>query len=341
MRFRNILVLVLVAAVIAAGFAGERLLRGDGTTLTARFDSAVGLYPGSDVQILGVPVGKVTAVTPDGDGIEVAMELDPGVRASADTGAVIIAPTLVSDRFVQLTVPYSEGASAIEDGTEITATAVPVEIDEMYASLTDIGKQLGPEGVNKDGALSRFLEVMAANLDGQGADINQMIDDFGDASGTLADVDDDFFATVANLDRLNDELLAHDDEVASANRQLADVASYLSEDREDLAAAITNLGSALGVLDGFIKDNRAALRSSVQNLHGPTQTLVKRRESLAEAVRTIPLALQNFVNAYDVDSNTVSGRGNLNEITLWSESGQTGRTSPDAPPLLLPGMGEE
>lgn len=339
-RLRWLAVAVGLVLVVAGAVVGVRMLRTT-TEVTAEFDSAVGLYPGSDVQVLGVPVGRVLAVDPVGGRVRVRMEIDEGRKVAADTGAVIVAPTLVSDRYVQLTEPWV-GGDALEDGDRITATAVPVEIDEMYKSLADVGKQLGPEGANRNGALSDFLEVLAKNLDGQGAGLNRMITEFSEASATVSGFDDDFFATVSSLDTLNSTLLAHDSGVAGANEQLAVVARYLAEDRTNLSSAITELGEAMALLEGFVKDNRAAIRKSVEGLQGPTRVLVNQRASLEEAVRTIPLALQNFINTYDPGTNTLSGRGNLNELTLWSTDGKSARTSEDAPPLLLPGVdGEE
>ena len=329
--------LVLVAAIGAGLLTG--MPGGSGTKLSARFSAAVGLYPGSDVRILGVKVGEVLSVTPGKDGVTVKMRLDDGVKAAADTGAVIVSPTMVSDRYVQLTQPY-DGGAALKSGALITDTGVPVEVDDLYGSLTDVAKQLGPEGANRNGALSRLLEVAAENLGGEGKEINKMIDEFGKATGTLANSDDDFFATVGNLDELNTMLLTHDQGVASANRQLAAVSDYLAADSDDLAAALANLGDALGVLDDFIEDNRAHLKSSVEKLRGPTQTLVNQKKSLEEAVRTIPLALQDFLSAYNPSNNTVDGRGNLNELTVWSTTdGNSAQTSENAPPVLLPGLG--
>lgn len=339
-RIRWVAVTLGLVLVVTGALVGIRMMRTT-TEVTAEFDSAVGLYPGSDVQVLGVPVGRVLAVDPVGGKVRVRMEIDEGQKVAADTGAVIIAPTLVSDRYVQLTEPWVSG-EALEDGDQITTTAVPVEIDEMYKSLVDVGQQLGPEGANRNGALSDLLEVLAANLDGQGAGINRMITEFSEASATVSGFDDDFFATVKSLDTLNSTLLAHDSGVAGANKQLAVVARYLAEDRTNLSSAITELGEAMALLEDFVKENRAAIRKSVDGLRGPTQVLVDQRASLEEAVRTIPLALQNFINTYDPGSNTLSGRGNLNELTLGSRDGKTARTSADAPPLLLPGVdGEE
>jgi len=329
-------VLVVAGAGLALGKI-PGLPGNDGTTVTARFSSAVGLYAGSDVRMLGVKVGTVKAVAPDRDGVKVTLELDHGRRAAADTGAAIVSPTMVSDRYVQLTRPYTSGR-ALAAGATITNTQVPVEIDQLYSSLTDITKQLGPDGANKNGALSRLLEVAAENLGGQGKNINTMINEFGKATGTLSGAEDDFFATIGNLDSFNSMLVEHDQGVADANRQLASVSKYLADDSDDLAGAIANLGDALGVLDDFIKDNRDHLTTSVKQLRGPTQTLVDQKKSLEEAVKTIPLALQNFLSAYNSKTNTIDGRADLNELSVWSADGKTARTSSQAPPVLLPGL---
>jgi virulence factor Mce-like protein len=334
---------IVVALAVVAGIGWWLMKPAGGTRIEARFSSTVGLYPGSSVQVLGVPVGHVTKVTPEGADVRVEMRLDPGEKVSGSTAAVIVAPTLVSDRFVQLTVPYTRGATAMADGAviPIERTAVPVEIDQLYKGITSISEALGPKGANRKGALSRMLKVAAANLGGNGSDLNQMIREFGKATATLSGTGDDFFATIANLGSFNQMLEDNDAQVGSVNKRFAAVSSYLAADREDMASAVTELGKALAVVQGFIKDNRGHLNSSVRKLIGPTRVLTRQKKSLSEAVQLIPLALQNFLKAYDPSSNTVAGRGNLNELTLWSGSGLSARTSKSSPPTLLPGVDDK
>lgn len=335
--------LAIVVGLALVGGAGLWLMRPhSGVQIEARFASTVGLYPGSTVQVLGVPVGHVTSVVPDGGDVRVKMQLNAGQKVAASTGAVIVAPTLVSDRYVQLTTPYQSGVTPIADGAVIPEerTAVPVEIDQLYRSITSVSDALGPKGANRHGALSRMLTVAAANLGGNGRDLNQMIREFGKASATLAGTGDDFFATVTNLDSFNKMLTANDQQVGSVNTRFAAVSSYLAADRTDMAAAITQLGKAMAVVQGFIRDNRGHLQSSVSKLVGPTKVLTKQKKSLDEAVKIIPLALQNFLNAYNPTTRTVDGRGNLNELTLWSRNGLSARTSKSAPPTLLPGVSD-
>lgn len=333
---------IAIAAVVVLGVSGFALQRtvlaDEPTEVTAYFTKSVGLYPGNDVQVLGVPVGHITSVDPQDGRVKVTMEVDPEYDVAASTAAVIVAPTVVSDRYVQLTEPWTDGAK-LKSGAviELERTAVPVEIDDLYRSLIDVSDQLGPDGANKNGALSKFLSVAAENLEGQGADLNQMFREFGDAAATLDGIDEEFFATLANLEKFNTMLKDNDSDVASMNKRFAAVTRYLAEDKDDIADAAANLADAFVVLDDFIRENRDNLNTSVKNLQGPTEVLVKQRKSLEETVRTVPLLLQNFIKAYDPDTNTLHGRGNLNEIVLWTNDGLTGRTSTSSPPVMLDG----
>ena len=76
---RVVAVVVAVLLVVTAYFV---LIRDDTETktVTAHFPRAVSIYAGSDVRILGVNVGRVTAVTPEGNSVRVEMEYDAQVR---------------------------------------------------------------------------------------------------------------------------------------------------------------------------------------------------------------------------------------------------------------------
>ena len=104
--------------------------------------------------------------------------------------------------------------------------------------------------------------------------------------------------------------------MAKAEQQLATVTGFLADDKDDLAAALKELGTALGQVKTFIQDNRGGLKKNVDALAPLTQTLVDQRASLAEALDTAPLAADNLLNAYDPDHRTIDGRANINELSM-------------------------
>ncbi|MDQ1624762.1 MAG: phospholipid/cholesterol/gamma-HCH transport system substrate-binding protein, partial [Actinomycetota bacterium] len=213
---------------------------------TAHFPRAVGLFVGSDVRILGVRVGTVDKIVPQGTSVRVDFTYDKKYKVPADAKAAVVAPSVVSDRYVQLTPVYRSGP-VMRDGADIPLqrTATPVELDRIFSSLNDLNVGLGPKGANKDGALTRLLRVGADNLDGQGQKINTTLTDFSQAIATLGDGRDDLFGTVRNLQVFTSALAANDQQVRSFNQDLARVADQLAGERGDLAAALRNLAVAL------------------------------------------------------------------------------------------------
>jgi phospholipid/cholesterol/gamma-HCH transport system substrate-binding protein len=299
---------LLVAAVMY-------LLPGGGSrTVRAEFVRAVGLYEGSDVRILGVKVGEVTDVDPAGDRVTVELTYDDEYKVPADAQAVVVAPSVVSDRYVQLT-PVYEGGPALADDARIglDRTAVPVELDRIFGSLNDLNVALGPEGANRSGALSRLLDVGAANLDGQGRKINRTLRDFSTAIATLSGNKENLFSTVRNLQVFTTALANSDSQVRAFNRDLASVADQLAAERDELALALKNLAVALGEVSAFVEENRATLTSDIEGLADITGTLAKQKDALAEVLDAGPVALSNLQNAYNPSSGTLDTRNSENQ----------------------------
>ncbi|MDN3357843.1 MCE family protein [Actinomadura sp. DC4] len=305
-----VLILMFTGALVALTWQS-------GTRVTAYFGQAVGVYSGSDLRVLGVKVGTVDSIRPEGRQVRVTMTIDHGVAVPAGAVAVAVAPSVVADRYIQLSPAYTSGPR-LRDHAVIpaTRTATPVEIDQLYASISRLATALGPNGANRKGALSDALDAGAANLAGNGKDIGDLIDDFGQATKTLSGSENDLFATLTNLQKFTTMLKANDGQVRLAEQQLSQVTGFLSDDRQNLGAALQELATALGEIQRFIHDNRARLKSNVTKLASITQILVNQRRSLAEVLDTAPLAADNVLNAYDPVNQTLDGRGDLNELSM-------------------------
>lgn len=301
---------VLVAIGVAAALGGAEPRR-----VTAYFGSAVGLYAGSDVRVLGVPIGRVAEVVPEGDRVRAELELDDGWDVPADALAAVVIPTLVADRYVQLAPAYT-GGERLADGAVIPLerTAVPVELDEIVSSVDDLTTALGPEGANRDGALSELLQVGADNLDGNGVLLGDTITELSGATATLSGSREELFGTIAGLQEFTSTLAANDDDVRAFTEQLAQVSGFLEEDRPQLDAALREGAAALGTLARFVADNREALDTDVEQLVSVTGVLVEQRDALAEILDVGPMAFNNLLNTYDPSSGTLHARLNVNEL---------------------------
>lgn len=283
-------------------------------TLVAEFPRTVSLYQGSDVRILGVPVGKVTSVTPAGTHVVVQMEYDAKYAVPADAKAVIISPSIVGDRFVQLT-PVYRGGPKLPDNAHlgVARTAVPLELDQIYGSLNDLNKALGPQGANSNGALSRLLTVTAKNFGGQGEQFHTTIQNLGRLTQTLADNKDQLFGTTRDIETFVHALSKNDNTVRRFNDSLAQGSQVLAGERHDLGAALHNLAIAMTQVRSFVHQNRNVLSSNIKGLNQLSQILVKRRAALDEVLRVAPDALNNLGLAYNSRVGTLNTRSNTGE----------------------------
>jgi phospholipid/cholesterol/gamma-HCH transport system substrate-binding protein len=304
---------IVVALLVATAFTflgGE-----ERKTLTAHFPRTISIYEGSDVRVLGVPVGTVDTVTPSGTDVTVTMSYDAGVNVPEDAKAVIVSPSIVGDRFVQLTPVWTDGP-VLDDGATLQTdrTAVPLELDQIYQSLDDLTVALGPNGANAKGALTDLLETTAANFGGQGTKFHQTIQDLSQLTGTLDDNKEELFGSAEALEGLIRTLARNDSTVRRFNQSLASVSEMLAGERTELAASLRNLAVAMKQVSGFVKENREILGSNIHGLNRVAKVLVKQRDALDEILTAGPVALNNLALTYNPQAGTLDTRANIQEL---------------------------
>lgn len=315
----SILKRVAVPAVILALVAAAALTMfhsSDQKTLVAHFPRTISIYEGSDVRILGVPVGKVDKVTPEGTDVVVKMSYDPSIKIPANAKAVIIAPSIVGDRYVQLTPTYEPGDDVMPSGQvlDTSRTAVPLELDQIYSSIDQLTVALGPTGANRKGALTDLLETTAKNFGGEGAKFHQTIKNFSKFSATLDDNKDELFGSARALEGFIHTLAQNDQTVRSFNQSLANVSQMLAGERGELASSLRNLAEAMGQVSSFVKENRNALGRNIKGLNRVAKVLVHQRGALDEVLKDAPLALNNLYLTYNPQAGTLDTRSNQGEL---------------------------
>jgi len=304
-RVLAITVAVLLVASTLLVFVGGS----SDKTVTAHFSRAVAIYKGSEVRMMGVRIGTVNAVVPEGDSVRVEMSYDGRYKVPASAKAAIVTPTLVADRFVQLAPAYTSGP-VMKSGADIplAKTGTPVELDRIYKSLATLSEALGPNGANANGALSSVLHSGANALRGQGAlanrtllSMSKAIQAFGDNSGAL-------FSSVRQLSQLTTVLATNDAFVQQFIGDLAGVSAQLAGERTDLREALAALARVVGTVRTFVHDNKQALTTNVRNLTGVLGALAKEKESLATALQLAPLGLGNLTLAFDPKTGSIGSR---------------------------------
>src|SRR4051794_11545491 len=306
-RAKVILAVVVVLALAAVVL--PKILAGDTNRAVAYFPLAVHLYPGSDVDVLGVKVGTVTSVTPQATRVKAVMENDAARRIPAGATAVVDEPTLVADRVLELS-PADGGRAAPPDGATIPIqrTGIPLELDQLTGNLVQLAQALGPEGANKTGALGRAIQVGAANLSGEGEQAHTTVSRLAQLMSTIGDNRDALFDTIRNLQSFTTTLAAHDAETRSFTTDLADVSQQLAQESGAFSTALHNLGIALADVSRFIHANRDEVAADVRQLGTVTQILARERLLLAHIADFGAVGISNYPHMYTPSARTYNAR---------------------------------
>ncbi|ASR03097.1 MCE family protein [Gordonia rubripertincta] len=278
------------------------------TNITAYFTNTNGIYVGDDVYVLGIKVGAIDSITPQGDRVRVGFHYDSSVNVPADAKAVILAPSLVSSRAIQLAPGYT-GGNVMLDGAEIPLdrTAVPVEWDDFRKQLKTLSDSLGPTADAPNGPLGSVINATAEALNGQGDALHDTITKLSQAMTTISDGRKDLFSVVRNLQVFVSALASSDEQIVQFNGHLASVTRVLDNTDNELSNALADVDSVTGDLQQFIADNRDQLQHTVDGLAQVTTALNDVKPTVEQVLHVAPNAFANLINIYQPAQGALTG----------------------------------
>ncbi|ORV47387.1 mammalian cell entry protein [Mycolicibacter engbaekii] len=290
-------------------------------TVTAQFEEAVGLYEGNAVSVLGMPIGKVTEINPKDSYVEVKLVIDRNVDIPADVQAVTVATSILTDRHVELTPPYS-GGPKLRDGDVVglPRTRTPVEFDRTLAMADKLSQALDGDGGQGRGPLANLIGIGAKISSGSGPDIKAALDQLSQAlrlsSDNGAATRQSIASITASLADLSQAAADNDTAIREfgANvRALSDVVAA-----ENLGAGRTG-AKANQILDqaaALLERNRGTIKGVVGDFGALTTTLTENRRQLEEILDVLPLVGTNIYNAVDPSGRALRIHPTLDKLML-------------------------
>jgi phospholipid/cholesterol/gamma-HCH transport system substrate-binding protein len=319
---RKLLIACCVLALVVTGGWYSVLAPRPDLEVSADFSYADGIFPGNRVAILGVEVGKVDSVQPQGATVRVRMSMPADTALPADAQAYIMSPAIISDRYVELG-PAHTGGPRLADGALIPVqrTHSPIRFDQLSKSLDALLTAFGPSG-GDPGVLDRLLSSSAAALDGQGPQIRDAIANVAQASEVLADGSGDLGAVLDNLDQLVQLLVQHRDTVDSLAASTAQAGADFQAQQQEIGDAVGKLSGVLVAVDDLLRRHGEQLGGDVARLAQFAGTLAARQQELAETLDTMPLVMDNFDRAVTPDERLrlrLNISTNLNQIDTTAQ----------------------
>ncbi|MBG0727776.1 MULTISPECIES: virulence factor Mce family protein [Mycobacterium] len=306
------LVLLLIGGIVTA----VRSVSGIGrTTVTGYFADSTGLYNGDDVVILGVRVGKIEKIEPQPSRVKITFWYHGKYKVPADAKAVILSPSLVTPRSIQLTPAYT-GGPVMATGAVIpqVRTAVPVEYDDLRQQLEKLTQTLQPAEPGGTSTLGAFINTAADNLRGQGPDIRDTLIKLSQAISAIGDHSNDLFSTVKNLSILVSALHDSSDLLRHLNQNLAAVTNLLANDPNEVGNAVRDLNEVADDVRNFVADNRETLGDTSDKLASVSQALNASLDDVKQVLHVAPTAFQNFLNIYQPAQGALTGSLAVNQF---------------------------
>jgi phospholipid/cholesterol/gamma-HCH transport system substrate-binding protein len=316
-RTRFGLTLLLITVLIAGGVVIVR-----GTTdvtrkmqVTAYFDNSNGIFVGDEVRILGVPVGEIERIEPQPQRAKITFWIDARHPVPAEAQAVIMSPSLVTARAIQLTPAYTGGPTMVH-GTVIPQdrTAVPVEWDDFRQQLQKITETMQPTEPGGVSTLGHYVNTTADNLRGQGLNIRDTVLKLSQAMSVLGDHSTDIFSTVKNLSVLVTALQSSEDLLRNLNVNLASTIGQLANQPTEIGDAVSSINGVLDDVKTFVVDNKETLGTTTDKLASVTSILNQSLGDIEQTLHIAPNTLQNYVNIYQPAQGTLSGALSINNF---------------------------
>jgi phospholipid/cholesterol/gamma-HCH transport system substrate-binding protein len=289
-----------VAAAITAVTVGSCsvISRGPTYSVQADFSRTIGLFPGSFVRELGIDIGSVTKVVNQGDHVQVTMAIRTKYPIRPDANAILVADSVLGERFVQFTPAYISGDRLAPGSVvPIQRTAVPVETDEVLRSLHNVLSAIDPKNA------SDVVTNLADIVNGQGAKINDLL---AHASGTLqvlAAKSNDLGQLTDSLASLTGALKTRTDALAALIRDYDAVSQIIADDRQNVDGTISQLTAATGQAAALLSKNVPGLKDDLNVLTTAGQTLDRNIDSLDLGLANAPRLFGAAKNAYDPQHN--------------------------------------
>ena len=308
-RARIALAAALAVVLVVGLVLAFRSVTGVGKTrLSAYFENSKGIYPGDEVRILGVRIGAIESIEPEPNRARINFWVDSKYKVPADAQAVILSPSIISARALELTPVYT-GGPALQNNAVIPQerTAMPVEWDDLKAQLDKLNQTLQPTRPGGVSTAGEFVNSLADNLRGQGPNIRDSLQKLSQSMSILGDHSSDLFGTVKNLSALASGLRDSGDLLRQLNQNFAAVTATLSNDPGEVGRAVADLNGAVTDVTSFVRDNRETVGITADKLEVITTALNESGDELQQALHAFPMMISNYVNIYQPTAGGVTG----------------------------------
>jgi phospholipid/cholesterol/gamma-HCH transport system substrate-binding protein len=285
-------VFALVCLVLLVGLAvriGNISLFSSRHTLDAELSDVTGLATGDSVNVAGVPVGQVTGIGVQHGHALIVMSVDNTVALRRTTDVGLRWHNVIGQKEIEL-FPGPSGPLLPAGST------LPLDHDVTDASIDTFLNSLGPvlNAINPTEA-NEFVENVSGALEGDTAQIDQLINSGAAVSTTVKALDGQVGSIIGNLDQVLTALSSRTGDIDTLVTNLQTVSSALASKNTLLDQVVGNLSQVATDLAGLIGNNHSTITSTIDNLQAVAADVQTNQQNLASSLSTLGKGLAPYI----------------------------------------------
>ena len=267
---------------------GDLSLFASRTAYAAQLHDVTGLNAGDPVEVAGVRVGEVSNIAVQRGHALVGLNLQPSVRLRTSTDVGLRWRNVLGQKVVYL-YP-ARGGRPLSPGATI-----PLDHDVSDASVNALLNSLGPflQAINPQEA-NAFVENVSGALQGDTAQINQLISSGATVAKTVGDLNVQVGTVIDSLDQVLTAIASRSGDLQSLIANLQTVSQSLASHNGLLEDVVTNLSSVTGDLAQLIGTNRSNIDGSIANLDSVMTLLDQHQQDLSQSLSTLGAGLAPY-----------------------------------------------
>lgn len=254
---------------------------------TAVLAQTAGLRPGEDVEVYGVPKGKVKSVALDGDVVAVRFVLDKDVELGNRSKAEVKVATLLGTHYLAVTPAGSGRTTTIP----LARTSVPFNLQDVLEKGTANLEQLDPELLAR--ALTETSKTLTATNDQIGpaltgiARLSEAVQSRSQQTGEL----------LAAARGVTSQLSASSTDIVALMRKANLVIGEITARRQAIHTLLTETTTLADNLGAVIDQTRQDMAPAFRQLNAVLSTLREEDATLKEVLGKIAPTVRYFANA--------------------------------------------
>jgi phospholipid/cholesterol/gamma-HCH transport system substrate-binding protein len=282
----------LICIVLLIGLAvkiGNVSLLSHRYALNAQLTDATGLATGDPVNIAGVPIGQVSGINVQHGHAVIKLSINDTVKLHQSSDVGMRWQNLIGQKEIEM-FPDKSG-SLLKPGATI-----PLSHDVTDASIDTFLNTLGPllTSINPHEA-NQFVENVSGALEGDTAQINQLINGGAVVSNTVQQLDSQVGSVIGNLNQVLTALASRSGDIDSLVTNLQTVSSSLAAKNTLLDTVVGNLSNVATDLATLIGSNHQTISSTIDNLQTVAADIQNHQQELAQGLQTLGTGLAPYI----------------------------------------------